>query len=156
MDGRRLDNESVELSSPLSSIVNRQSSDSDLFDVTIIGGGPVGLFGGFYAGMRGMTTKIIDSLPEMGGQLAALYPEKYVFDMPGFPKVLARDLANEMAIQGTKFAPTVVLGQRAEQLRQVDDGAWELGTDKETHRTRTVIVAAGAGAFSPQRLDVAG
>src|SRR5690348_11309899 len=67
-----------------------------LFDLTIIGGGPVGLFGAFYAGMRQMKTKIIDSLPELGGQLNALYPEKYVYDMPGFPKVLARDLARQM------------------------------------------------------------
>jgi thioredoxin reductase len=63
---------------------------SDLYDITIIGGGPVGLFGAFYAGLRGMRVKIIDSLPELGGQLTALYPEKYVYDMPGFPEVLAK------------------------------------------------------------------
>ena len=60
-----------------------------LVDVTIIGGGPCGLFASFYAGLRGMSVRIVDSLPELGGQLTALYPEKYVFDMPGFPKVLA-------------------------------------------------------------------
>ena len=64
-----------------------------LFDVTIIGGGPVGLFAAFYAGLRQMTCKIIDSLEELGGQLTALYPEKYVYDVAGFPKVYARDLA---------------------------------------------------------------
>ncbi|MGH3429119.1 MAG: FAD-dependent oxidoreductase, partial [Mycobacteriales bacterium] len=62
-------------------------------DVTIIGGGLVGLFASFYAGMRGMSVRIIDSLPELGGQLTALYPEKNVYDMPGFPEVLAKDLA---------------------------------------------------------------
>ena len=81
----------------------------EVYDVTIIGGGPVGLFGAFYAGMRQMKTKIIDSLPELGGQLSALYPEKYVYDMPGFPKVLARDLAANMAEQGTRFSPAVCL-----------------------------------------------
>ncbi|MCS7190230.1 MAG: hypothetical protein NZ843_01360, partial [Fimbriimonadales bacterium] len=70
--------------------------DTELYDITIIGGGPVGLFGAFYAGLRGMRTKIIDSLPELGGQLTALYPEKYVYDMPGFPEILAKDLAAQM------------------------------------------------------------
>ena len=77
----------------------------DRVDVTIIGGGPCGLFASFYAGMRGMSVRIIDSLPELGGQLTALYPEKYVYDMPGFPKVLAKDLARDMAAQGTQHAP---------------------------------------------------
>jgi thioredoxin reductase (NADPH) len=62
---------------------------SDLHDVTIIGGGPTGLFAAYYAGFRGLTSKIIDSLPELGGQLTAAYPEKYIYDVPGFPKVLA-------------------------------------------------------------------
>src|ERR1051325_6834427 len=85
--------------------------DDEIYDVTIIGGGPVGLFGAFYAGMRQMKTKIIDSLPELGGQLTALYPEKYVYDMPGFPKILARDLAKELIAQGTQFNPEFVLEQ---------------------------------------------
>ena len=61
----------------------------DLTDITIIGGGPTGLFAAFYAGMRGVTARIVDALPELGGQLVALYPEKYIFDVAGFPKVLA-------------------------------------------------------------------
>src|SRR2546421_11845400 len=116
----------------------------DLFDITIIGGGPVGLFGSFYAGMRGMKTKIIDSLPELGGQLSALYPEKYVFDMPGFPKVLARDLSDEMIEQGLRFNPAVALGQRVETLTPLADGSIKLDTDKETHYTKTVVICAGA------------
>ena len=67
----------------------------DRVDVTIIGGGPTGLFAAFYAGLRGMSVRILDSLPELGGQLTALYPEKYVYDMPGFPAVLAKDLARD-------------------------------------------------------------
>jgi thioredoxin reductase (NADPH) len=128
----------------------------ELFDTTIIGGGPVGLFGAFYAGMRGMKTKIVDSLPELGGQLSALYPEKYVFDMPGFPKVLARDLVTEMAAQGTRFGPALALGERAEALEFRPDETILLRTDKAEHHTRTLIICAGAGAFSPKRLDVPG
>src|SRR3954468_13057134 len=93
-----------------------------LVDVTIIGGGPVGLFASFYAGLRGMSVRIIDSLPELGGQLTALYPEKYVYDMPGFPKVLAKDLAREMILQGGQFNPELVLEDTANELIKTEDG----------------------------------
>ena len=66
-------------------------------DITIIGGGPAGLFALFYAGMRGATAQIVDALPELGGQLAALYPDKYIFDVAGYPKVLAKDLVRSLA-----------------------------------------------------------
>jgi len=133
-----------------------QASPDELFDVTIIGGGPVGLFGAFYAGMRQMKTKIIDSLPELGGQLTALYPEKFVYDMPGFPKVLARDLAEEMAVQGTRFQPTVCLTEKVLSLRHEPDGTITLTTNKAAHRTKTAIIAIGAGAFSPKKLNTPG
>ena len=83
-------------------------------DVTILGGGPCGLFAAFYAGLRGMSVRILDSLPELGGQLTALYPEKYVYDMPGFPKILAKDLARELIVQGTQFDPELVLEETAQ------------------------------------------
>jgi thioredoxin reductase (NADPH) len=130
--------------------------DHELYDITIIGGGPVGLFGAFYAGMRGMTTKIVDSLPELGGQLAALYPEKYVYDMPGFPRITARELANQMIEQGLRFAPTVVLGESVQALITESDGALVLGTDRARHVTKTIVICAGAGAFSPKRLEAPG
>lgn len=130
--------------------------DLELFDTTIIGGGPVGLFGSFYAGMRQMKTKIVDSLVELGGQLSALYPEKMVYDMPGFPRVLARDLARDMAEQGLRFHPAVVLGERVETLERLPDDTLLLTTDKAAHRAKTVIICAGAGAFTPKRLDVEG
>src|SRR4051812_43805703 len=91
-------------------------------DVTIIGGGPVGLFAAFYAGMRGMSVRIVDSLPELGGQLIALYPEKYVYDMPGFPKILAKDLAREMAEQGMQFGAELALDETASELEKTADG----------------------------------
>ncbi len=126
----------------------------DRVDVTIIGGGPVGLFGAFYSGMRGMTCRIIDSLPELGGQLVALYPEKYVFDMPGFPKVLAKDLAKGLAEQGQQFHPDVVLNETAESLTKDEDGWSILGSSGRRFPTRSVIVSAGAGAFEPTKLGV--
>ncbi|MEQ1935931.1 MAG: NAD(P)/FAD-dependent oxidoreductase [Fimbriimonadaceae bacterium] len=119
-------------------------------DLTIIGGGPVGLFAAFYAGLRGMSVRIIDSLPTLGGQLTALYPEKYVYDMPGFPKILAKDLAAEMAKQGTQFSPEVVLDEIASSLAITEHGY--IINDK--FETRTIIISAGAGAFSPTKIGV--
>ena len=81
----------------------------DIRDITIIGGGPTGLFAAFYAGMRGTSCRIVDSLPELGGQLAALYPEKYIHDVGGFPKVLAKDLVKGLVEQALQFDPDVVL-----------------------------------------------
>ncbi len=127
-----------------------------LYDITIIGGGPVGLFGAFYAGLRGMKTKIIDSLPQLGGQLTALYPEKYIYDMPGFPEVLAKDLAEQMIRQAMRFKPTVCLEERAEHLTRRDD-YWIITTNKGVeHAARTVVICAGAGAFTPRKLNAEG
>lgn len=123
-------------------------------DVNIVGGGPVGLFASFYAGLRGMTVRIIDSLPDLGGQLTALYPEKYIFDMPGFPKVLAKDLAVDMAAQGTQFGAELRLGSTAERLEPDDEGYTIATSDGLRLPSRTVLVCAGAGAFSPTKLGV--
>lgn len=126
----------------------------NIVDVTVIGGGPCGLFAAFYAGLRGMSVRILDSLPELGGQLTALYPEKYVYDMPGFPKVLAKDLAREMIAQGVQFGPELVLEETAQALTREDDH-YVIETGKGLRLpTRTIIVAAGAGAFSPTKIGV--
>ncbi len=127
----------------------------DRVDVTVIGGGPVGLFAAFYAGMRGMSVRIVDSLPELGGQLTALYPEKYVYDMPGFPAVLAKDLARGLIDQAARFHPEVVLDETAEGLEPDFEGYTVVGR-RDRYPTRTVIVSAGAGAFSPTKLGVEG
>ncbi len=127
----------------------------DTVDITIIGGGPCGLFAAFYAGLRGMSVRIIDSLYELGGQLTALYPEKYVYDMPGFPKVLAKDLAASLAKQGTQFDPEVILGVTAQDLEKHPDGYLIRSSDGREFPTRTLVISAGAGAFSPTKMGVA-
>ncbi|MDX1934625.1 MAG: NAD(P)/FAD-dependent oxidoreductase [Capsulimonadales bacterium] len=129
-------------------------SEPDIFDITIIGGGPTGLYGAFYAGLRQMRTKIIDSLPQLGGQLSALYPEKYIYDVGGFSKVLAKDLVQQLVEQALQYAPTVCLDEKVILLKRGEDGVIELTTDKGTHRTKTVMIAAGVGAFIPRKLDL--
>jgi thioredoxin reductase (NADPH) len=129
---------------------------SDVYDITIIGAGPTGLFAAFYAGMRGMKTKIIEALPEAGGQLAVLYPEKFIYDVPGHPKVLAKDLVKGLIEQSRLFDPTYVFDERVETLtRQEVDGeeVWRLGGATEAHFSRTLVLTAGIGAFQPNRLD---
>src|SRR5689334_11149840 len=123
----------------------------DIKDITIIGGGPTGLFALFYAGMRGVTAQIIDALPEAGGQLTALYPEKYIFDVAGIPQVLAKDLVKSLVEQAGRFQQPIHLTQRVTGLEQ-DGNQFVLVTEKDRFPTRSIILAAGIGAFSPRRL----
>src|SRR5690606_38211523 len=125
--------------------------EPELKDLTIIGGGPSGLFAAFYAGMRGATARIVDALPELGGQLTALYPEKYIFDVAGFPRVLAKDLVRQLAEQAAQFGGPVNLGQRMTGLVE-EDGHFVLETADARFPTRSIVIAAGIGAFSPRRL----
>ncbi len=137
---------------PKDDYVEPHEDINKVFDCTIIGAGPTGLYGAFYAGMREMSVKIIDSLAEIGGQLNALYPEKYIYDVAGFPAVKAKDLVASCQEQGLQFGPTVCLGEKVETLEKDDDGVFTLKTDKGTHKTRTIIIAAGVGAFTPRKL----
>jgi len=125
----------------------------EVYDVTIVGGGPVGLFGAFYAGLRGMKTKIIEALPQLGGQPMAMYPEKYIFDVGGHQAVLAKDLVAELIKQATQFNPAVVLGEEVEELQREGD-VWKLSTAKGVHYSKTVVITAGMGAFSPKKLPL--
>src|SRR5688500_240251 len=120
-------------------------------DITIIGGGPTGLFAAFYAGMRGATARIVDALPELGGQLAAIYPEKFIFDVAGYPKVLARDLVRALTDQAMQFSPAIELGHRVTALEE-DGGQFTLVTEQGRFSSRAIVIAAGIGAFSPRRL----
>src|SRR3954451_19050483 len=94
----------------------RHMSDTPAVDIAIIGAGPVGLFAAFYAGLRQMSVKLVDSLEVLGGQLVTLYPEKYIYDVAGFPKVLAKDLAKNLIEQGLQYNPTVCLGEQVQNL----------------------------------------
>jgi thioredoxin reductase len=132
-------------------------NEPSIFDITIIGGGPTGLFGAFYAGMRQMSTKVIDGLEELGGQLTALYPEKFIYDMPGFPRVLAKDLVAAQVEQGLQYGAEAVLGQKVTRLEQRADKVWRLVSEHgHEHLSRTVIITAGAGSFSPRKLPLEG
>jgi thioredoxin reductase (NADPH) len=124
-------------------------------DITIIGGGPTGLFAAFYAGLRGVSARIIDSLPELGGQLMALYPEKYIYDVGGFPQILARDLAANLIEQGTQFGADIRLEEQVQELIPTDEG-FILTTDRARYPTRAIVIAGGKGAFAPRTLECPG
>jgi thioredoxin reductase (NADPH) len=123
----------------------------DIRDITIIGGGPTGLYAAFYAGMREMSTRIIDSLPELGGQLMALYPEKYIYDVGGFPKILAKDLAAALIEQALQFDPEVVLDEEVRNIVREPD-RMVLEGRSGSYMTRTLVLAGGKGAFEPTKL----
>jgi thioredoxin reductase len=121
-------------------------------DITIIGAGPVGLSAAFWAGMRHASSRVIDSLPDIGGQCTTLYPEKWIFDVPGHPRVLASDLIAQLREQSLEqFDVPVHLETTAERISYEDDLV-VLHTNRGDLRSRTVIVAGGHGAFEPKRL----
>jgi thioredoxin reductase len=129
----------------------------DVKDITIVGAGPTGLFGAFYSGMRGASCRLIDNLDQVGGQLTALYPEKYIFDVAGFPKILSKDLVKGMAEQGLQFGAPAHLGEKVIGLRREgEDGKplFVVVTDKDEYPSRTVLIAAGIGAFTPRKLPL--
>jgi ferredoxin/flavodoxin---NADP+ reductase len=123
-------------------------------DITIIGGGPTGLFASFYTGMRGATAQIVDALPELGGQLTALYPEKYIFDVGGFAKILAKDLVKALKEQVEQFHHKAHLNQNVIALDRNEDH-FVLVTETDRFPTRAIVIAGGIGAFSPRRLPQA-
>jgi thioredoxin reductase (NADPH) len=125
-------------------------------DVAIIGAGPVGLFAVFECGMLRMRTVVIDALDAIGGQCTALYPEKPIFDVPAHPSIAAGDLIAQLEKQAAPFAPTYLLGRRVETLAR-EDAALVLGTSAgDTVRCKAVVIAAGAGAFGPNRPPLEG
>jgi len=127
--------------------------DLDMYDILIVGAGPTGLFASFYAGLREMRTKIIEALPEPGGQLAVLYPEKIIFDVAGFPEILAADLVKGLMDQTSRHKPTFCFGERAETLKREADGSFTLTTNAQVHHGKTVVICGGIGAFRPNKLD---
>lgn len=131
--------------------------DEQIYDITVIGGGPVGLFAGFYGGMRGQRTKVIEALEELGGALTAIYPEKYIYDIAGFPKVLAKDYVEAAVEQAAGMGCEFVLKTAVTSVTRDDaSGVFVLETTTGTHYSRTLIISAGIGAFEPKRLEVPG
>lgn len=127
--------------------------NNEIVDITIIGGGPTGLFASFYAGMREMSVKIIDSLPQLGGQLIELYPDKYIYDVGGFPKILAKDFVANLVTQAHYAKPEILLGETALSVER-DGDHFILKTDKGVHLTRTIVLTAGIGAFRPRKIGL--
>ncbi len=124
----------------------------EIFDIIIVGAGPAGMFGGFYAGLRGMKTKIIDSLEQLGGQVAAMYPEKDIYDVAGFPRVSGKQLVKDMEEQLMRFKPTIVLGERVSHLVKRPDNVFELTTEKGVlHHSKAVVLTLGMGSFTPKK-----
>jgi ferredoxin/flavodoxin---NADP+ reductase len=127
---------------------------AEVRDITVIGAGPVGLSTAFWAGMRQASVRIIDSLPEIGGQCTTLYPEKWVFDVPGHPKILAKDLVAQLRVQALEQFDVPVHLETTAHAIAWDDECVTLHTDRGDLRSRTVIVAGGHGAFEPKKLPV--
>ncbi|HEX6969899.1 MAG TPA: NAD(P)/FAD-dependent oxidoreductase [Micromonosporaceae bacterium] len=124
-------------------------------DIAIVGAGPTGLFAAYYAGFRGLSTAVIDALPEPGGQITAMYPEKDIFDVPGFPSIKGRDLVANLVAQAAPYAPEYLLGTVAQQLT-FDAQQPVLGmADGTALRCGAVIVTAGLGSFRPRPLPAA-
>lgn len=121
-------------------------------DVIVIGAGPCGLFTVFEAGLLKWKCHLIDYLPIPGGQCAEIYPKKPIYDIPGFPSVLAGDLIDNLIQQGAPFQPTFTLGERAEELAKLEDGSFRVTTTKGTViHGKTVFLAGGLGCFEPRK-----
>nr|WP_276321680.1 NAD(P)/FAD-dependent oxidoreductase [Saccharolobus shibatae] len=124
--------------------------------MVIIGGGPVGLFGTFYAGLRDMKALLIDAQDELGGQLVSLYPEKIVYDVGGFAGIQAYELAQRLIEQAKMFGPDIRVNEWADMIEKTSDNMWIVKTDKGSYKTKTIFIAAGIGKIVPSRLGAKG
>ena len=126
-------------------------------DIIIIGAGPVGLFAVFEAGLLKLRCHLIDALPQVGGQLTEIYPKKPIYDIPGYPSVLAGDLVQNLMQQIAPFNPGFTLGERAESIEKQEDGRWAVTTSRATQVLAPVIfVAGGLGSFEPRKPPIEG
>ncbi|GAB2860509.1 NAD(P)/FAD-dependent oxidoreductase [Nocardioides pacificus] len=124
-------------------------------DLAVLGAGPAGLFATYYAGFRGLSVAVIDSLPELGGQITAMYPEKQIMDVAGFPSIKGRDLVDGLVAQAATAHPTYHLDRTATTLRH-DEESVTVGLDDGTEITaKTLLITAGIGKFSPRPLPAA-
>lgn len=127
---------------------------NDIYDVTFIGAGPVALYGMYYSGLRRARTKVVDMLGEVGGGLMALYPEKYIYDVAGFPRILAKDLVKRLRQQADQYDHNYCLEEKVIGIERRPDGVIKLTTNLNEHLSKTAIICAGLGAYIPKRLDI--
>ena len=121
-------------------------------DICIIGAGPVGLFAVFEAGLLKMRCHLIDALPQVGGQLSEIYPQKPIYDIPGFPDIKAQELVDNLMKQIAPFNPTFTLGERVDHLTKKEDGSFTLTTNEKTKvNAKVVVIAGGLGCFEPRK-----
>ncbi|MEV4646836.1 NAD(P)/FAD-dependent oxidoreductase [Saccharopolyspora sp. NPDC049357] len=125
-------------------------------DLLVVGAGPTGLFAAYYAGFRGMSVALVDALPEPGGQVTAMYPEKMIFDVAGFPEIRGRDLIAALVEQADQYGPRYLLGRPAVSLSDVDGGLLVDVGEGEQVRAGAVLVTAGIGEFTPRPLPAGG
>lgn len=124
-------------------------------DILIVGAGPCGLFTVFEAGLLKLKCHLIDALPQPGGQLTEIYPKKPIYDIPGFPEVLAGELIENLMEQAAPFKPGFTLGERAESIEKTEDGHFLLTTNKGTvHKAPVIAIAGGLGCFEPRKPPV--
>lgn len=126
-------------------------------DILIVGAGPVGLFTVFEAGLLKMRCHLIDVLPQIGGQLTEIYPKKPIYDIPGYPTILASELIDNLRKQIEPFRPTFTLGERAERVKKMDDGSFQVtGHEGTIIHTRVIAIAGGLGCFEPRKPPIEG
>jgi thioredoxin reductase (NADPH) len=124
-------------------------------DIAIIGAGPTGMFAVFEAGLLKMHCHLIDSLPQTGGQLSEIYPQKPIYDIPGYPAINAQELVDKLQEQIAPFHPGYTLGERVETLQKQDNGTWLIGTNEGTEiNCKAVVIAGGLGCFEPRKPEV--
>lgn len=127
-----------------------------IYDLTIIGGGPVGMYASFYAAMQGMEVKLVDSLEHLGGQLTAIYPEKYIYDLPGHPKIRASEMIEQLKKQMDQYIEKIDVSTATTVVDVVkqENKMFQVTTTKDLFTSRSVLITAGNGAFNPRRLEV--
>lgn len=125
----------------------------EIYDITIIGGGPTGMFAGYYAGLRDTKTQIIESLPQLGGQVSALYPEKTILDVAGYPQIKGKDLIHKLNEQLALVDTEIKLNQTVENVELIDN-VYHITTNQTVTKSRSILIATGVGAFNPRKLAV--